>query len=86
MPVNIELEKIKKSTKQVQKNSLEDQNGEVQLDMFGSVAFSNHSSDTSSVNQRKNVFEEFEKKKTQTVVNNFEQFISKDNTNNLKRS
>ena len=39
--------------------------------MFGSVAFSNHISDTSSVNQRKNVFEEFEKKKSEKVVTNF---------------
>ena len=71
MPANIDLDKSKKSTKELQRNSLEEQNEEVQLDMFGSVAFSNHSSDTSSVNQKKNVFEEFEKKKTQTVVNNF---------------
>ena len=40
--------------------------------MFGSVAFSNHSSDTSSVNQRKNVFEDFEVKKKSEKSGNFE--------------
>ena len=71
MPVTTELEKSKKSTKELQRNSLEEHNEEVQLDMFGSVAFSNHSSETSSVNHKKNVFEEFEKKKSEKVVNNF---------------
>ena len=45
--------------------------------MFGSVAFSNHSSDTSSVNQRKNVFDDFEVKKKSEKSGNFEEFLAR---------
>ena len=38
------------------KPSSNQNDAEPDFDMFGSVAYSNHSSDTSSVNQRKNVF------------------------------
>ena len=47
--------------------------------MFGSVAYSNHSSETSSVNQRKNVFEDFEVKKKAEKLGNFEDFLTKEN-------
>ena len=50
---------------------------EADFDMFGSVAFSHQSSDTASVNQKKNVFEDFEVKKKAEKSGNFEEFLAR---------
>ena len=62
-----------------QKTGSNKNDAEPDFDMFGSVAYSNHSSDTSSVNQRKNVFEEFEVKKKAEKSGNFDDFLAREN-------